>query len=120
MAALSIQLLQLILLSCMHLAMRHDAVHACSLGLHPDCLSALLALPALQALDLYGLAHLTDDIGPTLAQLAQLRALNLGNTGCGDNLVKALTHRLEMDAWARSTGACLHAFLPCNMPACNV
>jgi hypothetical protein len=96
------------------------AGHACSLGLNPDCLSALLALPALQSLDLYGLAHLTDDIGPTIAQLPKLRALNVGNTGCGNNLIKSLTHRLEMDAWARSTGTpfAMRPW-PCMMLACK-
>ena len=75
-----------------------------SLTLPPDSLFVLIQLPALQSLDLFGLAHLTDDIGPIIAQLGNLRALNVGMTSTGNDFVRCLTRRLELDTWARSTG----------------
>ena len=88
-------------------------------SLQPDSLFALIQLPALQSLDLHALLHLTDDIGPIIAQLPSLRALNMGMTSVGNNFVRCLTRRLELDAWARSTGALPGSDARCSMAACG-
>ena len=49
-----------------------------------------------------------NDSGAPLAALGALRALHLGGTGVGDELLAALTFRIRLDAWSHDTGACSH------------
>ena len=49
-----------------------------------------------------------DESGAPLAALGALRALHLGGTSTGDELLAALTFRIRLDLWSHDTGACRH------------
>ena len=75
-----------------------------STSLQPADLSILRYLPYLSALDLLGLSQMNDSLGPILACLGALSALNVSGTSVGDAFIASLSYRLKLDAWAGNTG----------------
>lgn len=67
----------------------------------------MLTLAAKMAVPLNRLVQ-GDDAGAPLAALGALRALHLGGTSTGDELLAALTFRIRLDSWSHDTGACSH------------
>jgi hypothetical protein len=53
----------------------------------------------LLALDLSGLAQVSDSLAPTLARLKQLLVLQLSHTSCSDATVEWLTYGSRLHEW---------------------
>lgn len=62
-----------------------------------------LLLLQLKALDLCGVAAVTDRLAPTLAAMHQLQVLNLNRTHCTDATVDWLTYGHRLQEWRQAT-----------------